>query len=272
MGLGALTAITALSGLVSARQQRRAGRDALRASRENAERLIATTHENIGLGLEAAEFNALAVEALGEYNASAIESAAAMNAELMGIEGVEKMRQHIMDERRVGGTIRAMAASSGLSVNEGTPAHYYNFQVSEMLHSRKYLAEVTTTSILNYLEQEQTRADLVRFESGLRADTARYNAQIEAAIALNDAEMQAEAMISNGQAMNSAARIQSYSTLLNTAVGVGQIYAGYGTPSVSQSGWQSSMALMSPYGTTPGYTTAGNYTSPIRLSFSGFGS
>ena len=276
MGLGipALIATQVVGGLIQSSQQRRAGRQGLAAAKENAASFLSTTKKNVGLGLEAAEWNAAAIEAVGEYNAEAILSAAAMNAELMGVQAVEEMRQHMLQERQVGGTIRAMAASSGLSVNEGTPAHFYNFQVEEMVHSRKYLAYVSTTSILNYIEQESTRADLVLFESQLKADSTRYNARIEAEIALNDAQMQADAMIRSGQAMNQSARISSVGTLLNTAIGIGQTYAAYGTPSLPAStpGWQASMAIgPSPYSTTPGGSLASpiNPTVGVGLTYSG---
>lgn len=198
------------------------------AARENASILIDVTDENIALGLEAAGWNAAQVEALGEYNAAAVERARDINAELMAIEALERMRQHILSEARTAGTIRAMNASSGLSANEGTPLYYLNDQMDEMLHSRKYTAMVDTKSVLGYIEQESTRADLIRLESSMQADAIRFNAAIEGEIARNDAEARAQQMINSGGQAMAAARIQAQGQLIQGVLGAVSAYARYG--------------------------------------------
>ncbi len=236
----AVAAASVISGMQQASASRRAGRAAMEAARENAKILRGVSRENVALGLEAAGYNAEQIRVLGAYNAAAIEYARDTNTELMVIESLERMRQHLRLEGHTLGTMRAMTASSGVSVNEGTPLRYLNDQNDEMEHSRWYTAEVDRRSILNYYDQESTRADLVRLEADMKADALLFNAEIEGEIALNDADARAEQMINSGQSAMQTARIQANSAMIGGILNGVSRYASMGgfNPSPSATGYQ----------------------------------
>lgn len=262
----AVAAATSIAGgLLQARSAREAGRDAMRAAEENAQILRGVTSENVALGLEAAGWNAEQIRLLGEYNAAAVEQARDMNTELMVMESLERMRQHLRMEGYTLGTMRAMTASSGISVNEGTPLHYLNDQNEEMMHSRRYTADVDRMSVLNYYTQESTRADLIRLEAEMKAENLLYNAEIEGEIAMNDADARAEQMINSGQAAMQAGRIQAYGAILGGIVGGISTYASYGgfTPS-GQTSPSATGYGFNPYPRFGGTYSNGGYSSPIQ--------
>lgn len=215
MGLQAILAGASIAkGLMDYAAARSAGRQARADAKANAEQLLETGEQNVALRMQAAGWNAGQLLEFGEYNAAAIEQARDVNVALMAAESLEGMRQHMLAERYTASTTRALAGSSGISVNEGTPMHYLNGMMDEMLASREYLAMRDKASILNYYQTESTRADLVRIESRMKADATMYNANIEAQITMNDLEMQAEQIKRSGQALASAARWQGYGALL----------------------------------------------------------
>lgn len=212
------------SSLLSAYGQKKAGDAAEEQALLNAGMLLSTAYNNVALGMEAAEWNAGSALRIGEANASAIETVYNQNAVLMGVEGAESIRRHVIEEKQMLGTVRAMQGGSGSQVNTDTNLHFFLDQAYEAEFSRQYQGNKTKTSILNYMGEQQLRADLTRMDAGERASAIMFNATIESQVAMNEANMQAMAMEAGGALQAGVGRINAYASL---ATGLGSAYSGF---------------------------------------------
>lgn len=206
-----------LGAAFSAYSSNKAGQDAKEVGQLNARLIRETAEANTALGLEAAAWNAGSVLRVGNANARAIEDVYNQNAVLMGIEGAEAIRRHFREEQQMLGTIRAMQGGSGADVNHGTNLHYFLDQAYEAEWSREYQVNRTKLSILNYMDEQQTRADLTRLDASERATAIQYNALIESNVAMNEANMQALSAEAGGNLQASVGRMNAYSSLIGGA-------------------------------------------------------
>lgn len=218
---------TAVTGVWSAISGNRAAKKAEEVGRENAATLLETAERNVALQLEAAQYNAGSILRVGEANAQAIEYVYNQNAALMSVEAAESIRRHFLEEQQTLGTIRAMQGSSGAQVNTDTNLHYLLDQAWEAEYSRNYQATRLKTSILNYMDEQQIRADLTRLDASERADVLLYNAMIESQVTMNEANAQALALERGGQLQGSIGRMQAIGNLISGISGAYEAYVKY---------------------------------------------
>lgn len=208
------------------KQSNDAAEKAERIAKENSVTLMETAEANIGLMKEAAAWNAGSVLRIAEANATAVEDVYHNNAELMAFEGKELIRRHFLEEQQHLGTLRAMQGGNSISVNEGNPLRQLVDQAAEAKYSRNYQIERIKKSVLNYMFEQQTRADIIRLEGRERADALIYNADIESMVALNEASAQALAMYRGGSLAGAQLRAQGTSYLMDAA---GKAYEWFST-------------------------------------------
>nr|ANO58164.1 hypothetical protein [uncultured Gammaproteobacteria bacterium] len=197
--LGLFSGATSLMGTAKAAEaQKKGGRLSGDAWDANARDLIALTDDNAQRRLDTGEYNAQAVELVGAANAFATLRSALRNADLYGTQLEEDVYQHRRLEDWRAGTIRAYASASGISVNSGTPMHFYVAQVNEGYRQRQFMKRRGAETLYSMLEEGKERADVTRLEWDQRADTLRKNAEVDADVMLAEARMRSVAMQRNG--------------------------------------------------------------------------
>ena len=168
--------------------------EAIRIGGENADDLIALTEKNRALSKYAAEYTAGAIRHIGYANSNAVEQTADRNFALMGLQTTYTNYKMEQETRQMAGDIRARVASTGISVNEGSPLHYLNQQVAEAEFDRKFTVGAERLSALGYLADEKEKARLMRMDADQRADMTVFNEAIASEIAWNEAQARAASM------------------------------------------------------------------------------
>ena len=197
---------TALSFVFGAKQSNDlsdAREEAIRLGGENADDLIALTEKNRALSKYAAEYTAGAIRHIGYANSNAVEQTADRNFALMNLQTSYTNYKMEQETRQMAGDIRARVASTGISVNEGSPLHYLNQQVAEAEFDRKFTVGAERLSALGYLADEKEKARLMRMDADQRADMTVFNEAIASEIAWNEAQARAASM-RRGAEMNAA--------------------------------------------------------------------
>lgn len=182
---------------------------------KNADNLIATTEKNRALSKYAAGYTAANILYTGDANARSVEDAARRNYKLMGVQTAYTNQQMELAERQLAGEIRARAAATGVSVNEGTPLHTLNQEVAEARFDRSITVGTQKLSAMGYLLDKQQEADLIRLDAKQRADMTVFNEAINSQIAWNEALAQAASMRMGAEMNSKSLRIQANSALYN---------------------------------------------------------
>jgi len=186
--------VSIIGGSKQSSDLKEAREDAIRIGGENADDLIALTEANHALSEYAAGYTAGAIRHVGYANAGAVEQTADRNYQLMGLKTAHTNYKMELETRQMAGDIRARVASTGISVNEGSPLHYLNQQVAEAEFDRKFTVGVEQLSALGYLADEKEKARLMRMDADQRADMTVFNEAISSEIAWNEAQAQAASM------------------------------------------------------------------------------
>jgi hypothetical protein len=204
-----------IDGVSSSSDLRDAAALAVEIGSKNADNLIATTEKNRALSKYAAGYTAANILYTGDANARSVEDASRRNYKLMGVQTAYTNWQMELAERQLAGEIRAQAAATGVSVNEGTPLHTLNQEVAEARFDRSITVGTQKLSAMGYLLDKQQEADLIRLDAKQRADMTVFNEAINSQIAWNEALAQAASMRMGAEMNSKSLRIQANSALYN---------------------------------------------------------
>ena len=236
--IGGATAGAALySGYKSRKAYEEGGEAARDAAYANAGDLRDLAAFNAGGYREAGAVNANAIRTVGEANALAVERATDRNLFMYGITAMEDRRRHILQERTTAGTIRAMAGSSGVQSNTGSPLHYLNAQVDLGIRERRFGDLKAYWTLRNMREEGEDRAGVIRLTADQQASVTEYNANLQAEMAYAEAMRQAQAMERSGDvqaAVGAAQGAAAFAGGVSSAIGsLGNMYMNFGTPGVT---------------------------------------
>jgi len=190
----------------------------------NAGDVIELFEKNSKLRRKAAKYNAKQTWDLGFAGASAIMNSADHNYALMNASTNYKEGKMLLAQRYLLGDVRARVASSGISVNVGTPLYFQNQQAYEMTRDRKYTVAMEQLSALGALSDETQRAQLLLTETKQRADMTEFNSELEIEAMMNEALAQSNATKRGSMLNSSGLRVQASSALysgLSDAIGFG---------------------------------------------------
>lgn len=198
------------------------------ASYANAADILHYSGLNSGLMMGAAERNAEALMRIGEANASAVERATERNMKLYRMQADEEVRRHIIGEKIVAGTIRAITGSSGIMTNTGTPLRYLESQVSEGTRQRKFMQEKHAQTLLTMKMEGADRAEIYRLTASENAAVTMANAEAQIGVMMNDAARMASQLQRQGDIGYSQYRSQAsgsmWDGIFGAASSIGQGY------------------------------------------------
>jgi hypothetical protein len=198
------------------------------ASQQNAADLLHYSGLNAGLIEGAAHRNAAAIETIGEANASAVERAVARNMALYAQQAKEEVRRHIIGEKMVAGTIRAIVGSSGLMTNTGTPLRYLESTVNEGINQRQFMQEKHAQTLLTMKMEGEDRAHIYRLTARENAAVVMANAEAQIGVMMNDAQRQHDAMLRSGDMQFNQLQAQGSSAMWGGIAGAISSGIGYG--------------------------------------------
>ena len=176
------------------------------------------TRKHRKLSKHAADHTASAILNTGFTNAKAGLDAAGRNYALMGVKTKRTDQVLQYQVKQLGGEIRARTASSGISVNEGSPLQYMISQVAAADLERKYVVGTERLSAMGYLADESMRSLLTLKDAKQRADMTLYNEQINSEVVYNEAVARAASM-RRGAEMNAMTLRAQGSAALYSGIG-----------------------------------------------------
>ena len=219
---------------------------------------------NAGAITGAAKNNASMYREIGYANAQAIVDATMHNLRMATIENDEQQRLHIRDERWHAGNIRAMASSSGVMVNSGSPLAFLNSEISKGIQERDFLNKRALYAMVGMAEDGLRQSLLTVKSANLNAKVTEQNAALQANVAMSEAIARAAAMrrqgdinaqvgVANGQAAYYGGMSAALGGLSNAASSASTAYTSWRNNSVGPT-------LPSPYGSFNSWMT--NYAGP----------
>ena len=210
--------LSLIGGMKRASDLKKQAADAKKIGGENAADLMELTRKNRKLSKHAADHTASAILNTGFTNAKAGLDAAGRNYALMGVKTKRTDQVLQYQVKQLGGEIRARTASSGISVNEGSPLQYMISQVAAADLERKYVVGTERLSAMGYLADESMRSLLTLKDAKQRADMTLYNEQINSEVVYNEAVARAASM-RRGAEMNAMTLRAQGSAALYSGIG-----------------------------------------------------
>ena len=222
---------------------------------------------NAGAITGAAKNNASMYREIGYANAQAIVDATMHNLRMAKIENDEQQRLHIRDERWHAGNIRAMAGSSGVMVNSGSPLAFLNSEITKGIQERHFMEHRDAWTMLGLTDDGLKRSLLTVKTANWNAKVTEQNAALQANVAMSEAIARAAAMrrqgdisaqvgVANAQAAYYGGQAAALGGLSNAVSGAATAYTS----------WKNSQ----PTYTAPAINKAsGGYTGGYSAGYSG---
>jgi hypothetical protein len=220
------------------------------ASYANAADVEALGALNAGAITAAAKNNASMYREIGYANAQAITDATLHNLQMSAIENDEEQRLHRREERWHAGNIRAMAGSTGVMVNSGSPMAYLNSEITKGLQERDFLATRAQYAMMGDASDGLRKSLLTVKSANMNARVTEQNAALQANVAISESIARAAAMrrqgdisaavgVANGQAAYYGGQASAIGAIGNAAGSLQNTYLNYRNNSGTGSSWNS---------------------------------